>query len=79
VLGVKIASFAALAAVIPAVGAQANVMRALAQETVFLAGATGLFPVALRADEFRRHGKTLARLRREENRRAEHLLPRSKL
>jgi len=46
-LGLKITGFPALAAVICAVGAQANVVQSLAQNTVFLAVAPCFFAVAL--------------------------------
>jgi len=66
-LGLEITGLAALAAVIRAVGAQANVIQSLAQNTVFLAVAASFFAVALGTDEFRRHTKNVARSRPEGN------------
>ena len=59
-LGVKITGFAALATVIRTVGAQANVIQSLAQNTVFLAFAPSFIAVALGTDEFGRHTKNVS-------------------
>ena len=60
-LRLKITGLAALATVIDAVGAQANVIQSLAQNTVFLAFAAPFIAIALGADEFRRHTKNVSR------------------
>ncbi|HWY68113.1 MAG TPA: hypothetical protein VNX88_05580 [Terriglobales bacterium] len=46
-LGLEIACFAAVAAVVRAVSAQSNVAQSLAQNAVFLAGTARFFSVAL--------------------------------
>lgn len=56
-----VAGFAALAAVISAVRAEPYVVHGLAVDAVFLAGAFGFFEIALRAEEFVCHKRTVPR------------------
>lgn len=56
-----VAGFAALAAVISAVCAEPYVVHGLAVDAVFLAGAFGFFEIALRAEEFVCHKRTVPR------------------
>jgi hypothetical protein len=57
----QITGFAARAAIIDAVLTQSNLIKALAQATVFVAGAASLRLIADHAHEFFGHGGRLAR------------------
>lgn len=60
-LGLQVTGFAAGAAIVNAVFAQADFIEALAQRAVFIAGACPLRLVAHHAHEFFGHGGRLAR------------------